>query len=139
MKTKKSLIMIMMITIVILLSIPAIPALAEEKPFKGLVPMIADGLWAAGTNLPTGVEAVLPQNALKTLGGGVQYVRVGTDFVFETADMMINGFGRGTWIAATNLPVAAVAAVTRPHEVIAGGAEIICRSADSILKYVFGP
>ena len=133
MNTKKVLIVI---AVVILLSAPVF---AQEKPFNGLVPTAVGMLCTGATNLDVAVVAVLPQNVLKTAGGGVEYVCVATDAVVGTAGMMINGFGYGTWTAATNLDVAAVAVVTRPHELLADGTELLLNSAGGILKFVFGP
>jgi len=130
-------IFLIMITVVALLSVP-IPVIAEEEAFIGLVPMTVEGLCIAVPNLPVAAVAVVSRPH-EVAGGGIEYLCVATDAVIGTAEMMINGFGYGVWTAGTNLPVAAVAVATRPHELVGDSADFVLKCAGGILKYVFGP
>ena len=133
MNTKKFLIMI---AVVILLSAPAF----AMQSFKGLVPMTVEGLCTAGTNLDVAVEAVLPQNALKTLGGGVEYACIAKDAVVGTACMLVKGGVGGVCTAGANLDVALEAVLPQNALKTAGGGIGLVRNGiDAILKFAFGP
>lgn len=137
MKTKRSLIMIVVSLIVILLSVP-VPAFAMES-FKGLVPMAVDGLYTGATNLDVAVVAV-GTRPHEVAGGGTEYLCVATDAVAGTACMLTKMTADGLWTAGTNLDVAVVALL--PQNIlgtVGGGLELLCNGTGAIFKCVFGP
>ncbi len=132
MKTKRSLIMI---TIVMLLSVPAF----ADEGFKGLVPMTADGLWIAGTNLDVAAIAV-GTRPHEVAGGGIEYLCVAGDAVAGTTCMLTKMTADGLWTAGTNLDVAVVALLPQNILGTAGGCvELLSNGVDLIWGCVFGP
>lgn len=134
MNTKRFLIMI---AVVILLLVP-VPAFAMQS-FKGLVPMTADGLWIAGTNLDVAAVAV-GTRPHEVVGGGIEYLCVAGDAVAGTACMLTKMGADGLWTAGTNLDVAVEALL--PQNILktaGGGVELLCNGTDAILKCLFGP
>lgn len=100
--------------------------------------MTADGLWTGGTNLDVAAVAV-GTRPHEVAGGGIEYLCIAGDAVAGTACMLTKMTADGLWTAGTNLDVAAVAVVTRPHEIVGDSVDFVLKCAGGILKCLFGP
>ena len=63
----------------------------------------------------------------------------GSAFADEGFKGLVPMTADGRWTGGTNLDVAAVAVVTRPHEIVGDSVDFVLKCAGGILKCLFGP
>ena len=120
-----------MLILSMMISVPAFAESAEEEFFIGLVPMVCVG----ATNLDVAAGALLPQNILGTVGGGIEYACIAGDTLVK---LTLDG-AKAVLEAGSNLDVAVAAIIIRPHELPGDGADFVLKCAGGILECVFGP
>lgn len=128
----KAKIFLIMLILSMMISVPAFAESAEEEAFIGLVPMV----YVGATNLPTAAGALLPQNILGTVGGGIEYACIAGDTLVK---LTLDG-ANAVLEAGSNLDVAVVALL--PQNILGtvlGGTDLILRGGGGILECVFGP